>query len=138
MTVRLAIVEDNADNRLLLRALLSSAYALTEYVTGPEALAGLRAEPPDLVLMDISLPEMDGVEVLRALKEGEGGYDVPVVAVTAHAMTGDRERLLAAGFVGYVSKPIVDPEILHRTIREGLASKRHPNVTPAADPAGPV
>lgn len=116
----LAIVEDNPDNRLLLQAILSDDYSLTEYVNGAEALAGLVVDVPDLVLLDISLPGMDGLEVLRHIRADARLAGLPVVALTAHAMAGDRERFLAAGFDGYFTKPITDDEALLRVIAEGL------------------
>ncbi len=119
---RIAIVEDNPDNRLLVEALLEDAYATTAYATGVEALRGLRADPPDLVLLDISLPEMDGVAVLGALREDARLRALPVIALTAHAMRGDREHFLALGFDGYVQKPIVEEAHLLDSIREQLAS----------------
>ena len=109
---RIAVVEDNADNRLLVEAILDGHYALAEYASGPAALVGLLAEPPDLVLLDISLPEMDGTEVLRRIRLDSRLQRLPVIALTAHAMTGDRERYLAAGFDDYVTKPILDEAIL--------------------------
>lgn len=112
----IAVVEDNADNRLLVRALLGGEFELVEYETGTAALEGLRASPPDLVLLDISLPGMDGREVLRQLRSDPSLRKLPVVALTAHAMTGDRERYLAAGFDEYVSKPIVDEVLLLEAI----------------------
>ncbi len=117
---RVAVVEDNADNRLLVRAILEDEFEVTEYETGAEALEGLPAELPDLVLLDISLPGMDGTEVLRRMKEDERLESVPVVALTAHAMAGDRERFLAAGFDEYLTKPIVDESVLMGTIRRHL------------------
>jgi len=108
----IAVVEDNRDNRLLLRAFLSERYAITEYETGPAALEGFKAALPDLVLLDVSLPGMDGLAVLAKMRgEGRTGK-IPVVALTAHAMTGDRERFLKAGFDDYVAKPIVDENVL--------------------------
>lgn len=111
-----AVVEDNADNRMLVRALLAERYALTEYESAPEALAGLRHQRPHLVLLDISLPGMDGVELLGEIRADPALRGLPVVALTAHAMAGDRERFLAAGFDGYVSKPIVDEDDLVEAI----------------------
>lgn len=105
---RVAVVEDNPDNRLLARAILEAHYEVQEYETGQDALAAMPADPPDLILLDISLPGMDGPEVLQRLKEFEVLRNVPVVALTAHAMVGDREAYLAAGFDEYVTKPIVD------------------------------
>jgi CheY-like chemotaxis protein len=117
---RIAIVEDNADNRLLLQAILRSQYVLDEYVDGTAALEGIRAQPPELVLLDISLPGMDGVAVLEALRTEPGLAHVPVVALTAHAMAGDRQRYLALGFDAYVTKPIVDETVLLRVIEDLL------------------
>ena len=116
----IAVVEDNPDNRLLLQAILEDSYELTEYVTGIEALEGLTGEVPDLILLDISLPGMDGVEVLQHIRADARLRNIPVIALTAHAMAGDRDRFLAAGFDGYLTKPITDDELLLRTIEEGL------------------
>ena len=113
----IAVVEDNADNRLLLESLLSDDYLLTEYQDGPGALAGLRSDRPDLVILDISLPGMDGEEVLANIRADTSLHDLPVIALTAHAMAGDRERLLAAGFDDYLSKPITDEGLLFSAIR---------------------
>jgi CheY-like chemotaxis protein len=117
----IAVVEDNADNRLLLQALLADQYELVEYENGQDALAGLAAQLPDLVLLDISLPGMDGNEILRRIREDERLRPLPVIALTAHAMSGDRERYLAAGFDDYVTKPIVDETVLFSAIERGLA-----------------
>jgi hypothetical protein len=114
---RIAVIEDNADNRLLVSALLDGLYEITEYETGREALAGLQRERPDLVLLDISLPEMDGTELLRHIRTSPTLFDLPVIALTAHAMTGDREKYMKLGFDHYVSKPIVDEEQLLGAIR---------------------
>ena len=103
-----AVVEDNADNRLLVGAILGEQYRVLEYASGPEALAGMRREPPDLVLLDVSLPGMDGTELLRHLRADARLRGLPVVALTAHAMAGDRERYLDLGFDHYLAKPIVD------------------------------
>ena len=109
---RIALVEDNTDNRLLARAILEELYDITEYETGPDALAGMQADPPELVLLDISLPVMDGTEVLRRIREDESLRALPVIALTAHAMTGDRDKYLSMGFDAYVTKPIVDERVL--------------------------
>ena len=113
---RIAIVEDNPDNRLLASTILEDHAEVDEYESGPEALAGMRLHPPDAVLLDISLPGMDGVAVLAALRADECLRALPVIAITAHAMAGDRERYLTLGFDGYVAKPIVD----ERTLLEAL------------------
>jgi CheY-like chemotaxis protein len=113
---KIAVIEDNADNRLLVRAIVEDRYAVAEYENGRDALAGLAADPPAVVLLDISLPEMDGNEILRRIRADPGLRRLPVIALTAHAMAGDRERFLAAGFDAYVSKPIVDEQVLLDTI----------------------
>jgi two-component system, cell cycle response regulator DivK len=113
----IAVVEDNADNRLLLQSLLGDTYLITEYEDGAAALAGLRSGPPDLVILDISLPGMDGEEVLANIRADSSLRDLPVIALTAHAMAGDRERLLRAGFNDYLAKPITDEEVLFSAIR---------------------
>jgi two-component system cell cycle response regulator DivK len=120
---RIAVVEDNPDNRLLLQALLNDTYDIEEYEDGPSALAGMSAIHPSLILLDISLPGMDGSEVLRRIRGTPGLDTLPVIALTAHAMSGDRERFLGEGFNGYVTKPIVDEELLFAAIREFLAPK---------------
>lgn len=109
---RIALVEDNADNRMLVNAILEDRYQVEEYESGAEALAGLESDPPDLVLLDISLPAMDGTEVLRRMRADERLRTLPVIALTAHAMTGDREKYLGMGFDAYVTKPIVDESVL--------------------------
>lgn len=118
----IAVVEDNPDNRLLLQALLDDRFRLQEYESGPDALSGLRAEQVQLVLLDISLPGMDGVEVLREIRSDPTLRDLPVIALTAHAMAGDRERFLGAGFDAYVTKPILDEELLLGEISRLLAT----------------
>ena len=116
----IAVVEDNADNRLLLQAILGDQYDLVEYENGSDALAGLASARPDLVLLDISLPGMDGNEILRRIRQDSSLSSLPVVALTAHAMSGDRERFLAAGFNDYVTKPIVDETLLTGAIERLL------------------
>ena len=116
----IAVIEDNLDNRLLIDALIGDLYALDEYENGTDALAAMRVQPPALVLLDVSLPGMDGLDVLTHMRRDVMLRHVPVVAVTAHAMAGDRERYLAAGFDGYVPKPIVDEHALLDTIERLL------------------
>ncbi|MGH7623532.1 MAG: response regulator [Gemmatimonadaceae bacterium] len=109
---RILIIEDNADNRMLLRAILADSYAVTEHTNGPDGLAALAAADPEIVLLDISLPGMDGVEVLRHIRADPFSRHLPVIAFTAHAMSNDREKYLAHGFDDYITKPIVDETIL--------------------------
>ncbi len=117
---RIAVVEDNPDNRLLLQAILEDSYEVIEYKDGIEALKGLKGDKPDLILMDISLPEMDGTEVLENLRADDNLKDLPVIALTAHAMSGDRERFLKAGFDDYLTKPILDENDLINVIEKWL------------------
>lgn len=120
MSPKIAVVEDNPDNRFLVQALLEDMYEISEFETGQEAVAGLLEDNPDLVLLDISLPEMDGTEVLVWIREQEQFQDLPVIALTAHAMAGDREKYLAAGFNDYVTKPIIDESVLLEAIERCL------------------
>src|SRR5215510_10510850 len=117
---KIAIVEDNPDNLLLFTAMLEDLYEVTTYETGPEALRGLQDEQPDLILLDISLPGMDGTEVLQRIDTDPILRNIPVIALTAHAMTGDREAFLATGFDEYITKPIIDEHILLDTIARFL------------------
>ena len=116
----LAVVEDNADNRLLLQAILGDQFDLVEYENGADALTGFARSRPDLVLLDISLPGMDGNEILQRIRKDVTLRDVPVIALTAHAMAGDREKFLAAGFDDYITKPIVDETQLFASIERLL------------------
>jgi CheY-like chemotaxis protein len=121
----IAVIEDNADNRLLLQAILDGTYALVEYENGIDALAGLTAALPDLVLLDISLPGMDGNEILSRIRADALLRHLPVIALTAHAMSGDREKYLAAGFNDYITKPIIDETILLGAIERWLAASKN-------------
>ena len=114
---KVAVVDDNADNRLIIRTILEDQYEILEFYSGLEAIEGFKKAKPDVVILDISLPEMDGTEILRRLREDSELHDLPVVALTAHAMVGDREKYLAAGFNDYVAKPILDMNILFSTIQ---------------------
>lgn len=120
---KIAVVEDNIDNRLLVRAILMDNYEVSEYESGAAAIEGITSAPPDLVLLDISLPGMDGVDVLRELRSNPSLRDLPVIALTAHAMIGDRERYLAEGFDDYFAKPIIDEdsliEMIERLFEQG-------------------
>ncbi|HUH12974.1 MAG TPA: response regulator, partial [Longimicrobiales bacterium] len=99
---------------------LEDLYEISEYESGRAALEGVVGDVPDLVLLDISLPEMDGTEVLARMKVDRVLRTVPVIALTAHAMAGDRERYIAAGFDEYVAKPIYEEEVLLSAIRRCL------------------
>lgn len=120
MSRKVAVVEDNPDNRMLVQALLEDLYDISEYESGVEAVAGLPDDVPDLILLDISLPEMDGTEVLAWLRQRDDLAKIPVIALTAHAMAGDREKYLSIGFDEYVTKPIVDEDVLIDAIERCL------------------
>jgi two-component system, cell cycle response regulator DivK len=117
MTHVVLVVEDNERNLKLLRDVLQYAgYDVRAAQSAEEAITLAVSEPPDLVLMDLQLPGIDGMEALRRLRENPRTADVPVVAVTALAMRQDRERALSAGFDGYLEKPIsvrAFPEQVH-------------------------
>jgi CheY-like chemotaxis protein len=113
---KVAVVDDNADNRLIIRTILEDQYEIIEFSSGIEAIEGFRKNKPDVVILDISLPEMDGTEILHRIRADAILHDLPVVALTAHAMVGDREKYLAAGFNDYVAKPILDMNVLFSTI----------------------
>jgi signal transduction histidine kinase/CheY-like chemotaxis protein/CHASE3 domain sensor protein len=103
---RILVVEDNPDNRHTARALLSAHYQVIDAADGRAAIEQARLHQPDLILTDIALPVMDGFEVLLAIRQDPKLCDIPVLALTASAMKGNREEILAHGFDGYVSKPI--------------------------------
>jgi CheY-like chemotaxis protein len=123
---KIAVVEDNPDNRLLVQVILEPYYEVVEYETGMAALAAFSQAAPDLVLLDISLPEMDGTEVLRHIRADAHLHHLPVVALTAHAMSGDRDKYLAAGFDDYVTKPILDEAVLLAAIQRHLPDHNGP------------
>lgn len=120
MSHKVALVEDNPDNRMLVQALLEDRYDISEYETGVAAVEGLPDDIPDVILLDISLPEMDGTEVLAWLRARDDLKGVPVIALTAHAMAGDREKYLSIGFDDYVTKPILDEDLLIDAIERCL------------------
>ena len=104
---KILIVEDNQDNReLIVKALRINGYKLIEAVDGEEAIEKAKGERPDLILMDLFIPKIDGYEVTRRLKGNDEFKNIPVIACTAHAMKGDMEDALAAGCDGYIPKPI--------------------------------
>ena len=104
---RILVVEDNQKNMKLFRdVLLATGYRTLEATTGGQAVELAVEHAPDLVLMDIRLPDIDGVEALSRLRADERTASIPVLVVTAQAMQGDREQFLTAGFDGYISKPV--------------------------------
>jgi CheY-like chemotaxis protein len=110
MKQKALLVEDNENNRYLARFLLErEGFAVTVAVNGKEALQAARLDKPDLVVMDIQMPEMDGYETAERFKSDTVLADIPLVGVSSFAMPGDRARALHVGFAGYIEKPI-NPE----------------------------
>jgi CheY-like chemotaxis protein len=120
---KIAVVEDNPDNRLLMKALLEERYEVILFEDGPAALHAMQAYAPDLILLDISLPGMDGVELLGRLRLMTGLERTPMFALTAHAMPADRERYKNAGFGRVLAKPILDEKDLFAQIEDGLMGR---------------
>jgi len=114
-------VEDNPDNRMLVRRILHSEdYGLLEAKNAHEALELLKTQKPDLILMDINMPDMDGYTLTAKIKTTPGLERIPVLAITANVMRGDKEKTLEAGCDGYIQKPIDFDELL-REIEKFLA-----------------
>jgi len=104
---KVLVVEDDQDNReMVIKVLKHNGYRAIEAVDGEQAVERAKAENPDLILLDLYLPKMDGYEVTRRLKGDQGLQHIPIIALTAHAMKGNREDALAAGCDGYITKPI--------------------------------
>ncbi len=117
---RVLIVEDNEKNRYLISFILKGeGFDLIEAITGEEGVEKAATEHPDLVLMDIQLPGIDGYETTRRIRASPAGEKIPIIALTSFAMTGDRERALAAGCTGYLEKPI-NPDTIMDEIRRYL------------------
>lgn len=123
MTQRILLVEDVEDNRRIVRDLLTaSGYQLLEAVDGAAGVAMAQQYVPDLILMDVQLPVMDGYEATRLIKGNPALKHVPIIAVTSYALSGDEARARAAGCDGYVAKPF-SPRALLATVREHLAER---------------
>ena len=122
MTKRILIIEDQEDNRAIMRDLLSTAgYALIEAVDGEEGVKLARSERPDLILMDIQLPVLDGYEATRRIRAIADLKSVPIIAVTSYALSGDEAKTRAAGCDSYVAKPFSPRELLAK-VRALLAN----------------
>ena len=114
MEAKILYVEDNPQNMRLVRKILSNqGYAMLEAVDGMSCLRLLEQERPDLILMDLNLPDIDGLEVTTRIKANPQIADIPVIALTANAMHGDRERCLEAGCSGYIPKPLTKSELVN-------------------------
>jgi two-component system sensor histidine kinase/response regulator len=125
-TLQILLVEDNLINQKLAARLLEKAgHVVTIAANGKEAVDQVAARPFDLVLMDVQMPEMDGYEATQAIRLSEQGErrHLPIVALTAHAMVGDREKCLEAGMDGYVTKP-VQPPVLFAAMAEALGMQK--------------
>jgi two-component system cell cycle response regulator DivK len=135
---KILVAEDNAVNRELLRELLETrAYTVVEACDGEEALRMIEQTQPDLLLLDIGMPVLDGFAVVRKIRENPRFASLPVVAVTAYAMQGDRENVLNAGFDGYLSKPI-DARDLANELERLFRIREDPNTAPNQSPEGKV
>ena len=120
MSKRILVVEDQDDNRRILRDLLTSAgYEMVEAVTGKEGVAMAETHRPDLVLMDIQLPALDGYEATRRIKADPALRPIPIIAVTSYALSGDDDMAYEAGCIGYITKPFSPRQLLDK-IREFL------------------
>ena len=123
MSKRILVIEDQEDNRQIVRDLMTaSGYELIEATTGEEGLEAAARERPDLILMDIQLPGIDGYEVTRRIKANPQLQKIPIIAVTSYALSGDDKKAFAAGCDGYVTKPY-SPRLLLAKIREYLPAK---------------
>ncbi|MDF2995457.1 MAG: domain S-box [Xanthobacteraceae bacterium] len=110
---KILLVEDNEMNRdMLTRRLARAGYAVVHAADGEEAILKAAEETPDLILMDLSLPKIDGWEATRQIRARDGHAKLPIIALTAHAMAGDRERALAAGCDDFDTKPVELPRLL--------------------------
>ena len=117
---KILVVEDNEDNMLLVRFMLEkNGYEVIEARDGAEGVALAVQEKPDLVIMDIQLPDINGLEATKRIRASEADAEIPIVALTSYAMAGDREKALAAGCTGYIEKPI-DPDTFIAEIEKFL------------------
>jgi two-component system, cell cycle response regulator DivK len=120
MSKRILVVEDEEDNRRIVRDLLTSVgYEIIEAVTGEEGVKAAETQLPDLILMDIQLPGLDGYEATRRIKANPVLHHIPIIVVTSYALSGDDAKAFAAGCDGYVSKPF-SPRALLAKIRQYL------------------
>jgi two-component system cell cycle response regulator DivK len=114
MTIRILYIEDNPQNMRLVRKMLRiGGFDMIEAVNGITGVAVAAREVPDLILMDINLPDIDGLEATARIKQQSQLRHIPIIALTANAMHGDRERFIAAGCDGYLAKPVTKNELLN-------------------------
>lgn len=119
-----AIVDDDSDNRAILKEMLGASANVDMYEDAATALAGMRIRVPHLALIDMSLPDEDGIALLRKMRADLLLAKIPTIVVTAHVMSGDRERFLAAGFQGFLGKPFEEAGLLAmiQTLLPGLGT----------------
>jgi len=120
MRKRILLVEDEDDNMQILRDLLTADYEIAEAINGEKALAAVAKQRPDLILMDIQLPIMDGYEATRRLKADPASRSIPVIAITSYALGEDEKRARAAGCDDFVAKPY-SPRFLLAKVRDHLS-----------------
>ena len=125
MSKRILVVEDEEDNRRIVRDLLTSVgFEIIEAVTGPEGVTAAETHRPDLILMDINMPDMDGYTLTAKIKTTPGFERVPILALTANVMRGDKEKTLEAGCDGYIQKPLDIDQLIHE-VERFLARSAH-------------
>jgi len=134
--IRILVAEDNAVNRELLRELLEArGYTVSEAYDGQEALRMIEQTHPDILLLDISMPVLDGYAVARKVRENPALAPLSILAITAYAMQGDREKILNSGFDGYLSKP-VNASALTDELERLLCKREDRNTAPNQSPEG--
>ena len=121
---KILVVEDNEDNRRILvyRLKKIGQFDIREATNGQEAIDAVKADPPDLVFMDLKMPVMDGWEATRQIRALPGGQGVRIIALTAQAMAGDEERALEIGCDDYLAKPVVDPGVVREKLERLLGT----------------
>ena len=119
---KILIVEDDHDCRLILACRLRKIgrFDIREAANGQQAIDAVRADPPDLIFMDDRMPVMDGWEATKRIREMDGGDSVRIIALTAQAMAGDEQKALAIGCDDYLTKPIMDPDLVRQTLQRWL------------------
>lgn len=137
MSARILVIEDNAANRELMTYLIRAfGYEVDTATDGKEGIQAALQAPPDLLICDLQLPGISGFDVIERLRSASGTKYIPIIAVTAYAMVGDRDKILAAGFDGYISKPI-DPETFVKEIEGFLPLDKKPSLIPETQPPAP-
>ena len=126
---KILVVEDNKINMYLsCRILKSSGYEVIEARSGEEGVELAIKEKPDLIIMDIQLPSIDGLETTKRIRESEANGEIPIIALTSYAMAGDKKKALKAGCTGYIEKPI-NPETFISEIKKFLEAKDEKNIS---------